>query len=1007
MEGATLRPLALHACVFLNVTQADEIAQWRRLRGAAAAAEAAAEADDGSDAPSSVDVRILSPDRDDAVEPEVDAPQPMDDDGAGGGGAGSPGSGPVGGAGGAGSGSPGRAAASASGGHAAPRSSRGRGRAGGARRGSSSSASDESDKSEEEEEGDDDDDDDEEEEDDDDVAADPNFRDENEVPGADEDDEDADAALSRDVVTAAALLLPGGAHVGPGATAPPGAVGDDAVPVALFVPPSDPATGFAPLSVDTVARLLRALGWRRRGDAASYLRLDDLDRADVAAARDVYVATLTAERHRILSVPTPHACAVLTGHDPAVPYTDDELRTLGLAPENMNVAGKPQRRPLMLLAADETSIHCSDVGASVTWRPAARDGVTEVSATSRDRGAVVMMYGIVSLFAPEDATLISVGGGKTAGGYWTTERCVPLTVDLVQRIQGRYPGVELWLLLDNSSNHLAAADDAPIVSRLNKGPGGVRKGAPIRVRDTYRKYDAVTGAPVDGGGDVIRLSRADGEPLGLTAMARDLFPPAGGWPAGAAPLKGAGSAAWTPAHLMEYLEAAHPPFRYARHSGTALATALARVGVRVVYLPRFHCMLNPIERVWAWLKRWARAHAATAEGASARVRMANAMAGAWRELPRAAPEYVAASWINAWRYTQLFGFGCTAETALAVVRALTGHGPVAARVFNHRELPPLPVEEDDVAGAGTPPAGGAGAGGGGVGGSAGSGGGAASAGGGDADDAEAQAAAVAARVAEAAEDPTPRLSWAEAERLARAKGVDVDGKKGPLGGFLPKSARHDDTCRACGLGPSLGPVPRALHACTYDQFSFHTDCIRPRTTAMPLPGVKWGCPTCAALLERELLADDANAPEVEAAAARCAPRPLESRDPVVADEWFTEDDKAHVMLLLMLWTPPRTYARTERRLTAPLRDRIVALLAAGGTRVISRVARAVSQGALDLRGPMHPIVRLSIERLGRIALPLEWAELEAQQPPAPVPAAGGSPPAGGAGPGEGQAMAVE
>ena len=49
----------------------------------------------------------------------------------------------------------------------------------------------------------------------------------------------------------------------------------------------------------------------------------------------------------------------------------------------------------------------------------------------------------------------------------------------------------------------------------------------------------------------------------------------------------------------------HADFKYEK---TAVEYLLQSKGHRALFLPKFHCELNPIERVWGEAKRYTRSH---------------------------------------------------------------------------------------------------------------------------------------------------------------------------------------------------------------------------------------------------------------------------------------------------------------------------------------------------------------------------------------------------------------
>lgn len=130
----------------------------------------------------------------------------------------------------------------------------------------------------------------------------------------------------------------------------------------------------------------------------------------------------------------------------------------------------------------------------------------------------------------------------------------------------------VWIF-DHSCGHTAYAPDALVVSRLNKKPGG-RQPA---MRDT-----TWAGKPQ-------KLVMDDGTPKEAALILEER-----GINASSLRLED-----------MKIILSCHEDFK---NEKSALHTKLEAKGHKVLFLPKFHCELNGIERVWGHAKRYTRAY---------------------------------------------------------------------------------------------------------------------------------------------------------------------------------------------------------------------------------------------------------------------------------------------------------------------------------------------------------------------------------------------------------------
>ena len=131
---------------------------------------------------------------------------------------------------------------------------------------------------------------------------------------------------------------------------------------------------------------------------------------------------------------------------------------------------------------------------------------------------------------------------------------------------------KVWLF-DQSSGHCAFREDALNINKMNVSAGGAQS----RMRDTV--WD----------GRIQRMVLSDGRAKGMKIVLEE---------------RGIDTSGMKAADMRLVL-GNHADFK---HENTALEHLMQDKGQRAIYLPKFHCELNPIERVWGEAKRFTRSH---------------------------------------------------------------------------------------------------------------------------------------------------------------------------------------------------------------------------------------------------------------------------------------------------------------------------------------------------------------------------------------------------------------
>ena len=162
--------------------------------------------------------------------------------------------------------------------------------------------------------------------------------------------------------------------------------------------------------------------------------------------------------------------------------------------------------------------------------------------------------------------------GAASEGYWTSEKLLAQVQSALTIAEFKYPkesNTLVWLF-DQRSCHCAYNDDALNVKRMNVKPGG---GAQPVMRDTYW-------------GKKQKMVLPDGRPKGIKLILEE---------------RGVDTTKMKAADMLGN----HHDFK---HENTALEHVIKSKGHYCVYILKFQCELNPIERVWGKAKQYTRSH---------------------------------------------------------------------------------------------------------------------------------------------------------------------------------------------------------------------------------------------------------------------------------------------------------------------------------------------------------------------------------------------------------------
>ena len=253
-----------------------------------------------------------------------------------------------------------------------------------------------------------------------------------------------------------------------------------------------------------------------------------------------------------------------------------------------NVGNPEFRKHLVLIYHDECIFHANE-GESILW---AEEGKIPIRPKTQGRGLMVSDFvtehdGLLALTdeeyikAHEYNSRISkyacqiIKYGVSGDGYWNNEKFLKQVKKAIEIAKFKYPAENFTLvwLFDQSSGHCAYKDDALNVNKMNVKPGGAQP----KMRDT------------EWNGEIQTMVLPDGRPKGMKLILEERKIDTEGMVAAD----------------MRLILRGHDDFKYEK---TALEYLMANHGQRCYYIPKFHCELNPIERVWGAAKQYTRRH---------------------------------------------------------------------------------------------------------------------------------------------------------------------------------------------------------------------------------------------------------------------------------------------------------------------------------------------------------------------------------------------------------------
>ena len=203
--------------------------------------------------------------------------------------------------------------------------------------------------------------------------------------------------------------------------------------------------------------------------------------------------------------------------------------------------------------------------------------------------------------------------GKEREGYWDSDMMVLHTKDVIAMLEFKYPGGKLVFLFDWSSGHDKKPADSVILGKIRLNFGGAQP----EMRSTTVMENFVGNPPTYPAikvGDVQHLCFQHDSPppfyrpdllpqeyVGKAKGAKQIAYERGLWRNGMILRDDA-----NPARSCFHALAGCQDFQAFVKS--ILQEEIEKLGHGCDFLPKFHCELNPIERVWAKSKRYVRDH---------------------------------------------------------------------------------------------------------------------------------------------------------------------------------------------------------------------------------------------------------------------------------------------------------------------------------------------------------------------------------------------------------------
>ena len=344
----------------------------------------------------------------------------------------------------------------------------------------------------------------------------------------------------------------------------------------------------------TAARWMRYLGYELQSAGKNYY-VDGHERADVVADRTVFIAAMEEIEKQML-------------------LYDDNMNPIPF----FNPDGKPQ---IVLITHDETTLYANDA-TRLVWM---LNGKRKIKPKSN--GSSLMISGFMCdchgfLHLNGQKSYETFEFGKNRDGAWTNDNLIEQLEKVIEIFKQMHPDCELLFLFDNSQNHHKKAPDGLDADSMNLNPGGKQK----RMRDTKTTLRKLVFSRAEGGlverefpDSIQRMVDDHNRPKGI----KNVLSERGEWKEGMNLICNACTDKKTEEQRIEMEEAGcfggrtrkyccaryvmknQPDFLAQREW---LREIVEDAECKIMYYPKYHCELNYIEMVWAYIKQYARRH---------------------------------------------------------------------------------------------------------------------------------------------------------------------------------------------------------------------------------------------------------------------------------------------------------------------------------------------------------------------------------------------------------------
>ena len=230
-------------------------------------------------------------------------------------------------------------------------------------------------------------------------------------------------------------------------------------------------------------------------------------------------------------------------------------------------------KEVVLVTHDEMIVHANDA-TKYFWQE--HSSTKSIRPKSNGSSLMVSGFSCVCHGFHGGTTSHIMKPGKNRDGYWTNAMLVEQLEKVIPIFQAAHPGKTLLFAFDNSQNHHAKHPRALTTSHLNLTDGGAS--------DKFFLRDTVYNGKEQKMQFEDRFGKLHQKGLKRILQERDCWPPSCG-----SSVRGA-----------KFDLEKHPDFM---NEKIWLQEVIENSGHEMIFYPKFHCELNYIEMVWAYVKK--------------------------------------------------------------------------------------------------------------------------------------------------------------------------------------------------------------------------------------------------------------------------------------------------------------------------------------------------------------------------------------------------------------------